>query len=77
MMRKELFLYGVIGLISNFVLYLAYLLLNLSGLEPKQAMTAVYALGIIQSYLAHRLWTFHILDRSIQRFLRYTISYAM
>ena len=55
--HSQFFRYAIVGLISNVILYLAYLLLTGLGLGHKTAMTLLYAVGILQSFLLNRQWT--------------------
>lgn len=51
--------YIAIGLISNGLLYLAYLGLTSYGLGPKVAMTSLYALGVLQTFAFNKKWSFN------------------
>lgn len=48
----------VVGLMSNLVLYLLYLLLTTISVGHKTAMTLVYILGVLQTFMFNRRWTF-------------------
>ena len=50
--------YGIVGLLSNGILYCLYLIITWLGVEHKMAMTVLYILGILQTYVFNRLWTF-------------------
>ena len=54
----QLFRYGVVGLVSNGLLYGGYLLLTHYGWGAKSAMTLLYVLGVLQSFYFNRSWTF-------------------
>lgn len=68
--------YGVVGLVSNALLYLLYLALTGVGLGHKSAMTLLFALGIIQTYLFNKRWTFGHRGFHQASFLRYVIVYS-
>lgn len=48
----------IVGLASNFVLYLFYLLITTFGLGYKIAMTLVYVVGTLQTFALNAHWTF-------------------
>jgi len=75
--HKQLLRYAVVGVGSNVILYLVYLLLTSLGLGHKTAMTLLYTVGILQTFLLNRRWTFD--DRSAIHgtFSRYIITYAL
>lgn len=50
--------YGVVGAVTNFILYGVYLALTFGGLEPRRSMIATYAVGMCATYGANRSWTF-------------------
>lgn len=54
----ELLRFGVVGVVSNVLLYFLYLALTAAGAGHKAAMTGVYCLGVLQTYAANRRWTF-------------------
>ncbi|MCM8920925.1 MAG: GtrA family protein, partial [Candidatus Thiodiazotropha sp.] len=51
--------YAMIGIGSNLVLYIAYLLMTSLGVGHKTAMTIIYGVGILQTFLLNRYWTFN------------------
>jgi len=55
---KELFHYGIVGLVSNFFGYLVYLLLAHLSASPKLTMTFLYALGALISFWGNSRLTF-------------------
>jgi len=73
----HLFRYGVVGLASNGVLYLAYLGLTSAGLGAKLAMSLLYALGVAQTFLFNKQWSFGHEGDHGPAFFRYCASYAM
>ena len=71
----QLWRYGAVGLLSNAVLFLAYLLLTAWGMPSKVAMTLLYAAGVLQTFIANRSWTFAA-GRDRGQFTRYCLAYA-
>ncbi|MFZ1538487.1 MAG: GtrA family protein [Chromatiaceae bacterium] len=66
----------LVGLASNLVLYLLYLLLTRVGLGPKTAMTWLFALGTLQTFLLNQRWTFHHRGLVPTTFIKYLVSYG-
>ncbi len=50
--------YAVVGLATNLAGYLVYLLVTFAGVGPKVAMTILYGIGAVLSFLGNRQWTF-------------------
>ena len=67
----------VVGFLSNFALYLFYLLFTKLGLGHKLAMTIMYLIGVTQTFIFNRLWTFEHEGAAGPALLRYVISYAL
>lgn len=63
--------FAVVGLLSNLLLYGAYLGLTGLGVEPKIAMTALYATGVLATYAVNNLWSFGRARLSAASFTRY------
>lgn len=55
---KSFFRYAVVGILSNGVLYVLYLVLTNKGIGPKLAASIAYVLGIFQTFIFNRTWTF-------------------
>ena len=47
-----------VGLTSNVILYLMYLLVTMVGIGHKTAMTFLFTLGTLQTFLFNKRWTF-------------------
>jgi putative flippase GtrA len=54
----QLLRYGIVGVGTNLAGYLVYLGLTWAGVEPKLAMSGLYALGVGVSFALNRRWTF-------------------
>ena len=50
--------YVVVGLVSNAMLYLVYILLTRLGMGPKLAMSLLYGGGVLQTFVFNRKWSF-------------------
>jgi putative flippase GtrA len=68
--------YLVVGLISNGLLYLAYLGLTFYGLGPKVAMTLLYGLGVLQTFVFNKKWSFNHEGSIKPAFSRYVAAYG-
>lgn len=69
--------YGVIGLISNVALYLAYIFITANGVEHKLAMSVVYVLGVMQTFYFNKKFTFANGGQVGKSFARYCAAYAL
>lgn len=68
--------FSMVGLVSNFVLYLLYLLLTDVGFGHKTAMTILFAIGTIQTFIFNKRWTFGYKDYGKSIFSKYVIVYV-
>lgn len=60
--RRQLVRYGIVGITSNCVLYLAFLLLLQLAVRPDLAAAVCYCLGVCLSYILNRAWSFQSRD---------------
>lgn len=68
--------YVIVGIVSNAIIYVIYIALTRIGLGPKLAMSLLYGVGVLQTFLFNKRWTFgHNGAHSIV-FLRYCMSYG-
>ena len=74
--RGQFLRYGVVGLGSNLLLYLAYLILTYLGMGHKTAMSLLYIVGVMQTFIFNRTWSFGHQGRLHGPFARYVTSYA-
>ena len=75
--RWQLLRFALVGLASNAVLYLVYLLLTELGLGHKTAMSSLYLLGVLQTFVFNRRWTFRYQGRMPKALIRYLASYGL
>lgn len=73
----QLFRYGLVGLSSNAILYLAYLWLTDAGLGSKLAMSLLYGIGVAQTFFFNKRWSFRHDGAHRDTFVRYCASYAI
>lgn len=69
--------YAMVGVASNLLLYLAYLALTTTGMDPKLSMSSLYALGVAQTFLFNKRWTFRHGGMHGPAFVRYCIAYGL
>jgi len=69
--------YVTVGVLSNGVLFAAYVLLTTVGIGPKLAMTLLYALGVIQTFFFNKRWSFRHGGTDGPAFVRYCASYVI
>ena len=67
--------YATVGLVSNVVLYLAYLALTATGVGAKLAMSLLYLLGVVQTFIFNKRWSFRHGGMHGPAFVRYCVSY--
>jgi putative flippase GtrA len=76
----EILRFGVVGLGSNVLLYLLYLAVTAVGVEPKLAVSLIYLVGMLQTYVLNKRWTFqhggHIRRTAARYWVAYGFSYA-
>lgn len=73
----QLIRYGIVGVASNAVGYLIYLAITAAGVEHKLAMTLLYAVGVAQTFIFNKRWTFRSDDSTGAALVRYIVVYAL
>jgi len=68
--------FAIVGLTSNLALYLLYLLLTSAGFGPKIAMTLLYMVGVAQTFVFNKRWTFAHQGTVAHSLLRYLAVYG-
>lgn len=68
--------FAMVGVASNFLLYVMYLALTAMGVGHIAAMTGLYACGVLQTFVFNRRVTFHHAGSTIRSLLRYITSYG-
>jgi putative flippase GtrA len=74
---KQLFRYAIVGVISNAIAYLAYLLITSIGLSPKLAMSSLYVVGAIVGFAGNRHLTFAHSGGLMGSGARYVLTHAI
>jgi putative flippase GtrA len=74
---SQIIRYGVVGVTSNLAMYFLYLLLTQVRVEPKTAMTCVYAIGVLLGFAGNRQWTFKHRGAPAATALRYALAHCV
>ncbi|MDD5029646.1 MAG: GtrA family protein [Rhodoferax sp.] len=75
--RQQFLRYVLVGLGSNAVVYLVYLLLTRWGWNPKVAMSLLYLVGVLQTFVFNKRWSFRFNGAATPALLRYVTAYAV
>jgi putative flippase GtrA len=73
----QLLRFIVVGVASNLMLYLLYILATVLGVEHKLAMTMLFALGALQTFVANRSWSFRHQGLYSSALIRYGLAYVL
>ena len=69
--------YAVVGIVSNIIGFLLYLVLTAAGMEHKLAMTIIYGVGVAQTFIFNKRWSFSFQGMAHAAFVRYIVAYAL
>jgi len=69
--------YAVVGLASNALGYLLYLLLTEVGMGHKTAMTLLYGIGVLQTFVFNKRWSFRHEGPTPIALRRYITAYGV
>jgi putative flippase GtrA len=75
--QRQLLRYAIVGAASNLLCYVIYLGLTRLGLGPKLAMTLLYAVGLLQTFVFNKKWTFEHGGSHSKVFFRYCAAYGL
>lgn len=76
MIDSQILRYILVGSISNIILYLLYIVLTALGVGHKTAMTGLFALGVLQTFILNKRWTFASIGGTHRSLFRYLIAYG-
>lgn len=74
--RDQLARFVIVGVASNTVLYLLYLVATSAGIGHKTAMTVLFSLGIVQTFFFNKNWSFRHSGSNGSTFIRYIGAYC-
>lgn len=69
--------FAVVGLASNGIGYCLYLLLTWAGLGHKVAMSILFVVGTLQTFVFNKRWSFEYGGQDRRVMLRYCTSYFL
>lgn len=69
--------YATVGLISNAIGFAIYLAMTAAGIDHKTAMSLLYAIGVAQTFLFNKRWSFRHGGMHGPTFIRYCLSYGL
>lgn len=75
-LSRTLLRYGIVGLVSNGIGYLLYLLLTWLGMEYRVAVTLLFAVGVVQTFFFNKSWSFGHIGSTQPVLLRYWAVYV-
>lgn len=73
----QLIRYGVVGVLSNAIGFVLYLAITAAGVPPLIAMSLLYALGVAQTFVFNKRWSFRYQGSGRTTFIRYCAAYAV
>ena len=74
--RRQFIRYAVVGLTSNGISYLLYLVATWLGIDPKLAMTGIYVVGVLQTFFFNKRWSFRFDGAATPALVRYAVAYV-
>lgn len=73
---RQFLRYGAVGVVTNLILYLLFVVLNAVGLTPIWAMTASFAAGCVLTYFAHGRYSFRYGATNLALLVKYVFVYG-
>ena len=71
----QLIRYGLVGIATNLLGYLIYLLITHFGVEPKVLITFMYPIGATIGFYGHRQWAFAHKGAVLKSGFRYFVAH--
>lgn len=75
--HSQFFRYAAVGIVSNIISYLLYLLATGLGVGPKSAMSFLYIMSVLQTFVFNKKWAFRFEGPAAPALARYAVSYAV
>lgn len=76
-MLRQLFRYGVAGLLTNLFGYMVYLLITFLGVDPKIVVSVIYPLSAVTGFFAHFRYSFSYRKGYSGAAIRYSIAHCI
>lgn len=73
----EVMRFGAVGLATNLVGYAAYLIITAAGVMPMLAVTILFSMGTVVSFLGNRTYTFRKSSAQKRAGLKYATVYFL
>lgn len=73
---RTLLRYGLIGILTNLIIFAGYLALTFVGTGPKVAMTITYSVGAFIGFLGNKKWTFMHVGNVKTAAIRFTVAHG-
>jgi putative flippase GtrA len=67
--------YVIVGITQNLLGYALYLFITWAGIDPKTAITLLYPVGFMLSYMGNKKWSFSHEGKHSQAFIRFAITH--
>lgn len=74
---RQLFRYGVAGILTNLFGYLVYLLITFLGVDPKVVVSVIYPLSAVTGFFAHFRYSFSYRKGYAGAAVRYSIAHCI
>jgi len=74
--HQQFMRYVVVGLASNAFIYAIYIVLTYLGIGPKLAMTLLYGVGVLQTFVFNKNWSFRFDGAATPALARYAMAYG-
>ena len=74
---SQLMRYAIVGLTSNAIGYGLYIALTAFGFGPKLAMSLLYVIGVLQTFVFNKTWSFRFAGAAAPALFRYATIYAL
>ncbi len=75
--QQQFIRYVLVGLVSNAIIYGIYIVLTSLGMGPKLAMSLLYGVGVIQTFVFNKQWSFRFNGAAAPALMRYATAYAL
>lgn len=81
MITRQFLRYVTVGITTNALGYLVYLLITSYGFEPKRTVSVLYVVGVTISFLGNKKWTFShqgaVLSTGVKFFVAHFFGYLL
>lgn len=74
-LSRQMIRFGVVGFMSNALLYVLYLFFTVMGMGHKTAMTLLFLAGTLQAFVFNKRWTFEHQGIVRASFAKYLLTY--